>query len=293
MNPVPTAPIRTVLPFTRAVFLLSVLLAGIAGVQLYVLADRTDRYFAWTIGNPLSAAFLGTGFWAGTLLLVFSIRERAWANVRVAMAAVVTFVPLVVATTFMHLGPFHLHSSDLGARIAAWAWIVVYTVVPFAILAFIVLQLRAPGGDPPVASGVPLWIRALLTVNGITSLLVGVALMLVPERLFAYWPWQLTVLTAQTTGSGFLAIAVASLWFVRENAWVRGRVGTVSYLLVGVLQLVALGRFHASAEWGRAGAWLYLLYLLGIVIGGVYSTLMVWRFDPHRRVDVAADPRQA
>ncbi len=293
MSSQPSSPARPLLPLTRAVFALSVLLAGIAGVQLYVLANHTDRYFAWTIGNPLSAAFIGTGFWAGTLLLLFAIREEAWANVRVAVAAVVTFVPLMVLATLRHLDPFHFHSHLLGARVAAWAWLIVYVTVPFILAAVLVLQLRVPGGDPPAGSVVPGWVRAFLGLNGVISLVVGLWLTLTPHRAFAYWPWGLTEFTAQTIGAGFLTIAVASLWFVREKGWSRGRVGTVSYLLIGALQLLALLRFHGRVEWSRVGAWLYLLYVVGILLGGLYSTLMVWRLGPEEGEAVPIVPREA
>ena len=284
--------VKPVLPITRAVFTLSIILAGIAGVQLYVLADRTDRYFAWTIGNPLSAAFLGGGFWAGTLLLLFSMRESAWANVRVAMAAVLTFVPFITLTTFMHLSPFHFHSHDVGPRVAAWAWLAVYVVVPFAILAFVVLQIRARGGDPVRIAPVPLWIRLLLGVNAAVSLVIGLTLFMVSDRLFSLWPWQLTTLTAQTTGTVFLTIAIASFWFLQEKDWIRGRVGSVPYLVVGLLQLVALARFHTMVEWHRPGTWLYVVYLFAVLIGGCYSIIMIWRLDRHQEIERVPTLRQ-
>ncbi len=292
MSSQPPTLVKHLLPLTRLVFAISVVLAGIAGIQLYVLATRTDRYFAWTIGNPLSAAFVGTGFWAGTILLLFAIREEAWANVRVAVAAVVTFVPLMVLATLMHLDPFHFHSHLLGARVAAWAWLIVYVTVPFILAATLLLQLRAPGGDPPNGAPVPDWVRAFLGLNGVISLIVGLCLTLIPHRVFTHWPWGLTELTAQTVGAGFLTIGVASVWFVREKGWVRGRVGTVPYLLIGALQFLALLRFHSSVEWGRVGAWLYLLYVVGILVGGIYSTLMVWRLGPDEDAVVAAVPRK-
>jgi hypothetical protein len=31
----------------------------LAGLQLFVFATETDRFFAWTIASPLTAAFLG------------------------------------------------------------------------------------------------------------------------------------------------------------------------------------------------------------------------------------------
>jgi hypothetical protein len=74
------------------VLILAAVLAIIAGIQLYILTDYTEHFFAWTIAQPLSATFLGTGYWTGAALLLFAAREKAWANIRVALAAVGAFV---------------------------------------------------------------------------------------------------------------------------------------------------------------------------------------------------------
>jgi hypothetical protein len=145
MPPTIVAPVRPVLPVTRAIFLAAAFLAALAGIQLYILTARTDHFFAWTIANPLSAAFIGAGYWTGAVLLLLSVRERAWANVRIAMAAVAPFVPLMLLTTLLHLDKFHFQSSAPNARIAAWAWMIVYLVVPFAVIAVYAVQLRLPG----------------------------------------------------------------------------------------------------------------------------------------------------
>jgi hypothetical protein len=52
----------TVRPLTggmRGVFLVGSVLVFAAGVQLFVLTSRTDKWFAWTIHPNLTAAFLG------------------------------------------------------------------------------------------------------------------------------------------------------------------------------------------------------------------------------------------
>src|SRR5947208_8026489 len=113
--------VRPVTLFTRVVFILAALLAAIAGIQLYILTDYTDHGFAWTIAAPLSATFLGTGYWTGVVLLLFAACERAWASIRVTVAAVAAFVPLMDLATFLHLDRFHLNSSDPLAWTAAWA----------------------------------------------------------------------------------------------------------------------------------------------------------------------------
>jgi uncharacterized integral membrane protein len=52
-------------PFTRwFIRLVALPLLFIAGVQLFILSEQTEFYFAWTISLPLTAAFLGAGYWA-------------------------------------------------------------------------------------------------------------------------------------------------------------------------------------------------------------------------------------
>jgi hypothetical protein len=54
-----------------------------AGVQLFLLAEYTHLYFAWTIQPPLTAAFLGAFYWTAFVLAFFSSRQRTWAHARV------------------------------------------------------------------------------------------------------------------------------------------------------------------------------------------------------------------
>ena len=272
-----SARIRAVTPVTRWIFVLAAGLAAIAGIQLYVLTDRTDHFFAWTIAAPLSATFLGTGYWTGMTLLLFAAREKWWANIRVALAAVGTFVPLMLLTTLLHLDKFHLAGSDLNASIAGWAWLIVYAVVPFLLVAIVVSQLRQRGGDPPAGAPIPRALRTLILANAAASFVIGLGLFFLPEAMNTVWPWPLTPLTGQAIGSGFITVTGASLWFTRENSIGRARGGTVAYLLIGALQLAAIARYADTVAWTRPTTWLYVLLMVAILIGGLYSALSAWR----------------
>jgi hypothetical protein len=52
-------------------------------------------------------------------LLLFTAREQAWANIRVAIAAVSAFIPLMLLATLLHLDRFHFKSPDPLAWTAA------------------------------------------------------------------------------------------------------------------------------------------------------------------------------
>ena len=49
----------------------------VAGLQLWLFADRTDEIFAWTIDSRMSAAFIGSFYWAASIL---ALLERAPAD---------------------------------------------------------------------------------------------------------------------------------------------------------------------------------------------------------------------
>src|SRR5688500_10950706 len=120
----------------------------VTGIQCFVLADFTAAFFAWTINPPLTAAFLGASYWAAFPLVFLSAREREWARARVAVYGVLVFTTVTLVATLLHLDRFHLGSPQPLARVAAWAWMAVYVLVPPSLLVLLLRQRRASGRDP-------------------------------------------------------------------------------------------------------------------------------------------------
>jgi len=53
-------------------------LVFLAGVPLFVGTEQTDRYFAWTVLPPITAAFLGASYWASCIFELAAARHRIW-----------------------------------------------------------------------------------------------------------------------------------------------------------------------------------------------------------------------
>src|SRR3970040_3148700 len=68
------------------------------GVELFVLAGQTEAYFAWTFASPLSAAFMGAGYWAAMFHAYSGARGRSWKKVRTSLPAAVTATTLLTLT---------------------------------------------------------------------------------------------------------------------------------------------------------------------------------------------------
>jgi hypothetical protein len=73
---------RPVLRGLALLFYAASALVLVAAWQLFVLTGHTDRFFAWTIAMPLTAAVDGAFYLAGFFLLFPSARARTWAQVR-------------------------------------------------------------------------------------------------------------------------------------------------------------------------------------------------------------------
>ncbi len=243
-------------------------LVFVAGVQLFILTDHTDQYFAWTVRPPITGAFLGAAYWSSFVLEAIAASRKGWARVRIAVPTAFTFTTLTLFMTLLHLDKFHFTSNDPGAQVAAWAWLLVYLGVPPTFLLLIVRQIRVPGGDPPRRMRIPNFIRGTLWVQGAILALAGLLMFVIPEVVEPFWPWTLTPLTARAIGSWLLALSVAAFHALWEDDLDRILPGMVSYMLFGMLQIVALTRYSIWVRWSETTEIFYVLLCLSMAVVG-------------------------
>jgi hypothetical protein len=276
LSALPTAEPATVKLLTegmRRMLLVASALVLAAGIPLFLLSARTETGFAWTIDPPLTAAFLGAGYWGSFVLELLASRERVWANARVAVAPVLTFTVLTLVATLLHLDRFHFHSSSATARLSTWGWLGVYVIVPPLLTVLLVRQLRAPGTDPPRAARLPSALRVLLGGQAAVLLALGALLFVAPADTKGLWPWALTPLTARAVAAWLIGIGLAAALVVREDDWRRVRVAMVAYAAIGVLELIALGRYRHDVDWNGVQAYVFVAFVLSVALVGAYG----WR----------------
>jgi hypothetical protein len=259
------------------VYLVGSFLVFVAGWQLYVMSNLTDKYFAWHVKNPLTAAFLGGFYFTALLMALPSARERFWGRARIGIPGVIAFLWLTLIATLMHLDQFHLDHGGSFARVAAWAWLVVYVAVPPADTLVFIRQLRQPGTDPPRARPLPRWYRWTLFTQGSLGVLVGVVLFLAPSTSKVLWSWTLTPLTARASAAWLVGVGITLITGWWENDWDAIRPGVIAYTGLGVLQFVALARFGDLVEWGDPAAWAFVIVVASVMLAGAYGVIKAGR----------------
>jgi hypothetical protein len=263
------AAVKPIAPAMRWLLFVAAVLVFLAGFQLFVLTEHTGTYFAWTIGNPLAAAFLGASYWASLSIEALAGRQAAWAHARIAVPAVLVFTVLTLVATLLHLDKFHFGGSfAAGTQIVTWAWIAIYVLVPLLMLIGLAAQARIPGQDPPRSAPLPGWVYGALTVQAVGLFGFGVALFAVPAQTAPLWPWKLTPLLGQVTGAWLIGLGVTAAHALLERDARRFRPAAVGSVLLAVLQSIALARYPHLFEWRSPAGIAYLIFLATMLMTG-------------------------
>ena len=270
--------LKKTIPGMRLLLYVASFLVLSVGISLFFLSEKTDVYFSWTINPPLTAAFLGAGYLASFLLEFLSARERIWARTRPAVPGVWAFTFLTLIITLIHLERFHFDSPLFITKAGTWVWLGVYVSVPIAMGILWVNQIRQPGDEPTRKNPLPTWLQATLFLQGAMMILVGSAMLLLPEMMIPIWPWKLSVLTSQAIGAWGVGIGILAVQTSWENEWQRLYPFMISYALYGILQLVNLMRYPAALDGPRFSAGVYTIFIVSVLLTGAYGTWVAWSF---------------
>jgi hypothetical protein len=241
----------------------------IAGFVLYIFPGQTENYFAWTLALPLTAAFLGAGYWSSIFHAFTGTQARGWSQVRVSMPFALAATILLAVTTFLHLDKFHLNSPLFITRAITWLWIIVYIVAPPILVIASITQNRLPGANVKGQNPLPAWIRIGFALLALIALLAGVGLFIAPEFMSTLWPWTITPLAARAIGAWVCAYGVACVSLVKENDVKFGAGTSTSFFAFCILQMIVVARFPAAIDWTRPLALGYMLFLvMGFIVSG-------------------------
>jgi len=113
-------------------------------------------------------------------------------------------------------------------------------------------------------------------------LAVGASLFARPGTAAHLWPWPLTPLTARAVASWLIGLGIVLVWAILERDWRRLEPATLAYLVLGVVQFVAIARYPHTIDWGRPAAWIYVVTVGAVLASGVIGTVAARRASARR-----------
>jgi hypothetical protein len=251
-----------VLGLTRAGVWVLCVLAAANGVFLYLLPDRADTDYAWSIRPAVNAAFIGAGFLAGTLATgVVLWRATRWRSFSLLPPALWVLASTLLLATIVHADRFEWDYPP------TWVWTVVYAGVPLAIPLPVARQRRV--AEPLPADPALRGLRLLCGVAGAALLAGAAALYLSPVELGEHWLWALTPLLARAVAAWYALFGTMLLTFaLAQRRLFEGLIGHATLAAWCVL-LLAPPLLHAGDVDGGALWYALMLALLALALYGL------------------------
>jgi hypothetical protein len=248
----PLPPAGRLLDLTRAGIWLLFVLALANGAFLYLAPSLADTDYAWSIKPPVSAAFIGAGFLAGTLAtgLVLGAAKR-WRSLQTLPPALWVLATTLLVATIVHHDRFRFDYPP------TWVWVVVYAGVPFAVPFLVYRQRRAaeprPAADPALRAT-----RILSVVAGVPLIAGAVALYAAPVAVGRHWPWLLTPLLGRVVAAWYALFGTMLLSCAAGLRHASEAVIPYATLAAWCLLLLALPLQHGTdVQTGGSAFWLW------------------------------------
>jgi len=256
-----------VLPATKWVALVVVLVLLPALVILWGMPGETAGLWSWTIKPDLTPIFMGAGYGAGAYFFARVFLGRRWHTGAVGVLGAAVFATLMLITTLIHYDKFNHGDAPTLAAIAFYGWVGVYIASPFVVGALWWLNQRTdPGAPEPGDSIVPAWIRLTARVAACGALAIAVVVLVEPSVAIDNWGWKLTPLTARVLACFTAQVGVGFMMLSRDERWSAWRLLVQTFLIAVTLLLVGAARAWDAFDTGN---WLTYAYVAGLALGAV------------------------
>ena len=251
-----------VLPVTRAVAGIVVMILVLATWVLYLHPHDTPLHFAWTIKPAMTALFMGAGYGSAVYFYARMVAVGRWHRVACGFIPTTIFTWLMLGATILHWSRFH------HGQLAFELWLWIYIVTPVLVPVVWLLNRRTDTGTLE-ASGdarLPAAVRGAMVVVGVGLCLASAWLYLLPSSAAAHWPWTLTPLTSRVIAS-FIAIpGVTWLMLAGDGRRSSCRIPLETTSISIVLMAVATSRAWGEFDHGNPITWAF--------VGGMILTLL-------------------
>ena len=132
------------------------------------------------------------------------------------------------------------------------------------------LQHERPRGNWAVTHPVKPLTRFIALGLGGVLLVLGIAILLWPAALIAYWPWPTTPLLLRIFAAWFSAFGVGLLWFQFDKDWKRLHLIATLMVAASGLDLLMLVIHRQDLTTTGLSLWVYVFHLASFGLVGLF-----------------------
>ncbi len=249
---------------TRLIFAFVAINALIGAGSLILFPTQTDTLFFWEIKPPINAALFGALYLGGAVTVGWVTYRGWWEQARFLIPVLVAAGFFISITTLIHIDRF-----IPGLKLAYW--LVIYVGAPLLAL-YLYFYYERRKANWTVNEPTTRATRIIAIVTGAVVLILGTFLLISPESVLDFWPWNASPLMIRIFAAWFNAFGIGLLWFYFEREW--SRVYLISYLMMAAAGLDLLMIFIHREDWKSAGlnVAVYCFHLLAF---GLVGLLMI------------------
>ncbi|MDQ2693362.1 MAG: hypothetical protein M3Y68_15095 [Chloroflexota bacterium] len=255
--------------FLRLVVAVECSVVFVAGVLLFFLPGLASELWAWTI-PPFNSRFVGAVYLAAYIPLIIFWFVPRWSPGRLTLWMILTFTTLVMLAMLIHRDAFEW---DRAATFIFW---LLYIFLPINSAIFLLRSRKAAG---PGGFREPAALRIPLLIFGFLGGAYGLGLLLAPEALTRFWPWQVDAFHGRMYAAAFVTPAVAA-WILSSTRGLPADYLSLGLNLIAGGFLPVLGTLWThiqvsvarQIDFGSAGAWIFLSFFLVTGIFGIILT---------------------
>lgn len=240
--------------WARLIYLFVAVNALAGAAILMFLPQQTGALFFWPVNPAINAGLFGALYLGGAAVVFWVFARNLWEPSRFLIPILVTAGVGISGVTLLHLESF-----AGGVRRAYW--LAVYIGAPLLALLVYVHHERQ-GASWDVEAPVRPLTRWIATVTGAAVTIAGVFLIMSPQAVIPYWPWQTSPLMVRIFAAWFVAFGAGLLWFNVERDW--RRLVQIPNLMIAASALDLLMVFLHREQFPRIdiSLWVYCAHLV-------------------------------
>jgi hypothetical protein len=257
-------------PFLRLVLAVECSVVFAAGVLLFFLPGLASALWAWSI-PPFNSRFVGAVYLSAYLPLILFWFVPRWKPGRLTLWMILTFTTLILVAMIIHREAFEW--SRPATFLVFWP---LYIFLPINSAIFL---YRSNGAGVADGYDGPAPLRIALLSFALLSGTYGLGLLIAPEALTRFWPWDVDAFHARMYAAAFVTPAVAA-WILSFRCRFASEYLSMGLNLVAGGFLPVLGTLWTNTSvaaerqvnFGSAGAWIYFMFFF---LTGIFGIVLV------------------